>query len=189
MVLEVVSKMVSSNPSLPTEVTAMATQAEQQFLQIYLDQELPFLLPVESLVEIMKVPIGQVVPMFQMAPWVMGVYNWRGEVLWMADLNHFLGLAPWYEQAEPTTKHTAVVIKSPRSTVQPGDKPALLGLIVSRAEGMISYPVEAIQPSAEKLEISSNFLPFLQGYYLEDANAPRLVLDGAAILLAMSRAS
>ncbi|HEY9880047.1 MAG TPA: chemotaxis protein CheW [Leptolyngbyaceae cyanobacterium] len=188
MVLEVVSKMVPNNPALPTETSSIAS-AEQQFLQIYLDQDLPFLLPVESLVEIMKVPIGQVIPMFQMAPWVMGVYNWRGEVLWMADLNHFLGLAPWYEQSEPTTKHTAVVIKSPPSMVQAGDKPAMLGLIVSRVEGMASYPLEAIQPSVENLDISPNFLPFLQGCYLADAEPPRLILDGSAILVAMARAS
>lgn len=179
--------MIAENPPLSAEVDLTATSIEQQFLQVYLDQNLPFLLPVDSLVEIMKVSIGQVVPMFQMAPWVMGVYNWRGEVLWMADLNHFLGLAPWYEQSESATKHTAIVIKSPRSAVPTGDKPATLGLIVSRVEGMTSYPLEAVQTSVEKLEISPGFLPFLQGCYLGDADTPQLILDGAAILAAMAR--
>ncbi|PSR13116.1 chemotaxis protein CheW [filamentous cyanobacterium CCP3] len=140
----------------------------------------------------MKLTIGQVVPMFDMAPWVMGVYNWRGDMLWIADLGHFLGFAPWYRQAEATTRHTVVVIKPPYDRDQPAQEPPVtLGLVVSAVEAMVAYPANTMQPLLDGPEgaiatpIEPGLQPFLQGYYPDDQG--RLVLDGTAVLAAVAR--
>ncbi|TVQ09000.1 MAG: chemotaxis protein CheW [Leptolyngbya sp. DLM2.Bin27] len=180
---------------LPIGASPAAPPAAQ-FLQITLNGDLPLLLPGPNLVEIMKLALGQVVPMFEMAPWVMGLYNWRGDMLWVADLGHFLGLAPWYNQAEATTRHTVVVVKPADSAAQPAAEPLpTLGLVVSAVEAMVSYPAAALQPLPDPTttpggpaaRIEPGFLPFLQGCCPDRAGQPQLVLDGTALLTAMAQ--
>ncbi|MBD0334349.1 MAG: chemotaxis protein CheW [Cyanobacteria bacterium Co-bin13] len=179
-------EMVAVVPESSLESFEAAPQ-EEQFLQVYLDGDLSILLPVKTLVEIIKLPIDQVVPMFQMAPWVMGVYNCRGEVLWMIDLNHFLGLSPWYEQDNPTTKHTSVVIKAPPSEESwTRDNRPTLGLIVNRVEGMVSCPVEAVQPLPEG-SAGPGLVPFVSGVWQTGTGVAHLILDSTAILRAAAR--
>lgn len=167
--------------------------AEAQFLQVTVNGDLPLLLPGGNLVEIMKLSIGQVIPMFDMAPWVMGIYNWRGDMLWIADLGHFLGFAPWYHQAEATTRHTVVVIKPPYDSERPvHEQPPTLGLVVSAVEAMVTYPAAALQPLPDSrpgaiAPVEPGLLPFLQGCYPDSHSQPQLVLDGTAVLAAMAQ--
>jgi positive phototaxis protein PixI len=173
----------AATPGGPSEHPEAAAP-EAQFLQIYLDGDRSFLLPVAALVEIMKVPIAQVVPMFQMAPWVMGVYNCRGDVLWVVDLNHLLGLSPWYEQDNPTTRHTVVVIKAPPSADRwARDNRPTLGLVVSQVEGMVACPLESIEPP-EAGSADPRLTPLLSGVWSAPAGTVHLILDSAAILRA-----
>lgn len=173
--------------------TPPGSPPEEQFLQVIVNGDLPLLLPGTNLVEIMKLSVGQVVPMFQMAPWVMGLYNWRGEMLWVADLGHFLGFAPWYNQAEAATRHTVVVIKPPYTATQPADEPPpTLGLVVNAVEAMVAYPTSALQPlsaaiSAPSISLEPGLLTFLRGCYGDRTDRLQLVLDGTAVLNAMAQ--
>ncbi|MBD2110955.1 MULTISPECIES: chemotaxis protein CheW [Cyanophyceae] len=176
------------------DTTSPGAPPEEQFLKVIVNGGLPLLLPGANLVEIMKLSIGQVVPMFQMAPWVMGLYNWRGEMLWVADLGHFLGFTPWYNQAEAATRHTVVVIKPPYRPSQPTDEQtATLGLVVNAVEAMVAYPVPALQPlsaafSGQSIPVEPGLLPFLRGCCVDSADQPQLILDGTAVLNAMAQA-
>ena len=58
----------------------------EQFLRISLASNTLALLPVQYLSEVLTMPNGQIMPIPHMTPWVMGAYNWRGEILWMVDL-------------------------------------------------------------------------------------------------------
>lgn len=198
-----------ASPSEPALEAHPEAHPEAQFLQITLNGDLPLLLPGGNLVEIMKLAIGQVMPMFHMAPWVMGIYNWRGEMLWVADLGHFLGFAPWYNQAEAASRHSVVVIRPPYSAAPPADEQApTLGLLVSAVEAMVTYPMDAIQPvPGTPLEtmpdptpaptpeasflsmppIEPSLLPFLNGCCAADSGQPQLILDATAVLAAMAQ--
>ncbi|MGB3311834.1 MAG: chemotaxis protein CheW [Nodosilinea sp.] len=184
-------RVIASNLTAPPEDAIPG----EQFLQVTVNGDLPLLLPGVNLVEILKLAIDQVVPMFEMAPWLMGIYNWRGDMLWVADLGHFLGFAPWYHQADATTRPTVVVIKPPYSSDRPAhEQPPTLGLVVNAVEAMVTYPAEAIQPLSDGLQsaiaspIEPGLLPFLQGYYPGSHGQPQLVLDGTAVLTTMSQA-
>lgn len=190
----------------PLEETNLSTDRsesapEATFLQITLDGDLPLLLPGANLVEIMKLSLGQVVPMFQMAPWVVGIYNWRGDLLWVADGGHFLGLPPWYRQVEAATRHTVVAIKppyvAPEGANQLADEPPLtLGLVVSAVDAMVTYPTAALQPvpdlgalpEAIAARLTPDLLPFLQGCCIDSSGQPQLILNGTALLTAMAQA-
>ena len=58
----------------------------EQFLTFSLGQDQQqALLPTSQLLEIVRVNLSQITPIAGIAPYVMGVYNWRGDVIWVID--------------------------------------------------------------------------------------------------------
>ncbi|HAC65348.1 MAG TPA: chemotaxis protein CheW [Cyanothece sp. UBA12306] len=158
----------------------------EQFLQLHLVPDSTIMLPVAQLTEVLAIPLGQIIPIPQMPSWVMGVYNWRGEVLWLVDLGALLGLTPWHEQPLTTPVHRAVVLRSTsESSSRIASGRQILGLVVSRIEEMAwCNPAEIQSPPASA--ITQNLAPFLRGYWLNPQGEMLVVLDGNAIMSAMS---
>ncbi len=69
-----------------------------QFLSFSLTTKFQAMLPTEDLGEIIKIDPSQIVPIFDLLPAIMGVYNHRGDVLWVVELALLLGLEPLYKQ-------------------------------------------------------------------------------------------
>ncbi|MGJ3250798.1 MAG: chemotaxis protein CheW [Elainellaceae cyanobacterium] len=153
---------------------------DRQFLQLYLEAETPALLSILHLVEIISIPMGQVVPIFQMPPWVMGVYNCRGDVLWMVDLNQLLGFSPWYQQKGYISKHTTVIVRS-RSRNTSSDANLVLGLVVNRVEGILLCDPDYIEPSSQFENVHS-LKPFVSGYWTKSNNQLYRILNADVIL-------
>ena len=115
-------------------------------------------------------------------PWVTGVYNWRGEILWMVDLGHLIGLAPWYIKAANVSSHIAIAINIAHASGGKGNQ--MLGLIVSRVDDIEWLNPDGIQsppPSA----VTPGLVPFLRGYWLSNSGEMLAVLDSRAIAAAM----
>ena len=176
--------------SIPTSIPINA----EQFLRLHL-LNTPVLLSVGQMTEVLTVPIGQIVPIAHMPAWVMGVHNWRGEVLWMVDLCHLCGLAPWYEQ-RLVAAHAAVVLQIRIPTSRPSAsrpsasrpstsaKSRTLGLAVSQIgemEWCDPQQIQALSLSAATSEITQ----FLRGYWWNLSGDMLAVLDGEAIAEAM----
>jgi positive phototaxis protein PixI len=159
---------------------------EKQFVKFALTAETPLLLSVINLVEILTVPTNQVFPVFQMPPWVMGVYNWRGDVLWIVDFNHLLGFLPWYQQLNYASKHTVVVVRSQSDSQRPDGRGGGLGLVVNRVNDITVCEPELIRPVTD-IPIPATIQPFLDGYRLGVDGQPEWVVNGESILSAMPR--
>jgi positive phototaxis protein PixI len=169
--------------SLPT--IGDNSRTGEQFLRMHLIPDTPILLPLQQLIEVLSIPVAQIVPIPHMPAWVMGAYNWRGEILWMVDLGHLCGLTPWYAQAAHHSVHSAVVLRiqddrSPSTK----SKSQMLGLVVSRVE-----EVEWCDPSViQQLPVSMvkfELAPFLRGYWWKSNDDMLAVLNGEAIIAAM----
>lgn len=175
------SAEMHSSETLPEELT-------EQLLQFYLANNQSVLLPVPQLVEILTIPQMQVIPMFEMPAWVMGVYNWRGEVLWIVDLNHLVGLTPWYQQPGYSSKHTVIVLQQTfeRSPL-PNEPKTVLGLVVNRVDDLVTCPSRFIQPLLQPGEPNSTLQPFLKGFWQQSTDILHPILDGAAVFRAMPR--
>jgi positive phototaxis protein PixI len=171
-----------------TPEVAPVAVPEEQFLRIYLG-DVPLLLPMTSLVEIMKLPIGQVVPMFQMPPWVIGIYNCRGDMLWVADLGHFLGQPPWYERDNLATQHSVVVVQTSLATPVMAESPAPLGLVVTAVDDMVAYPLDTLQPVDDPEAIAPALAPFIRHLCRPGPGAALPVLDAIALLAAMAHSN
>lgn len=143
------------------------------------------MLPIEQITEVLKIQFNQIVPIPQMPAWVMGVYNWRGDILWMLDLGHLIGLDSWY-QHQNRSNHTAIVLSPERKNQADYDTGIHLGLVVAGIEDLETCDISTIQ-SALGSKVTARLGDFLQGYWLTPEGEMILALDAKAIAAAMPR--
>ena len=179
-----------SNFSPAIEASLLSTDAteqdaQEQFLQFRLGQDTRVMLPITQLIEALTISFGQIVPIPHLPAWVMGVYNWRGEILWMIDLGHLVGFTPWHQQVVNTSTHRAIM-KHDRSQ-RAKDKSLAIGLVVSQVEGIEwCSPDQIYSPPASA--VTPELAPFLRGFWLKPNGDMLTILDGRAILAAMPKA-
>ena len=66
----------------------------EQFLRFWLTSDLQAVIATESVGEVLSLDIVNIVPLPDIAYMVMGMYNHRGDILWIMDLPCLLGLKP-----------------------------------------------------------------------------------------------
>lgn len=184
-----VSEFLSRGTLSGTQTTEQ-TGVEQQFLRFHLIPDTTVLLAVHQMTEVLTIPVGQIVPIPQMPAWVMGVYNWRGEILWMVDLGHLVGLTPLYQQGTSRSNYTAIVVHAAQQV--PGNRGAgsqntsgkKLGLVVNRLEDMEWCNPDLIQ-SPPQSSVSGELVKFLRGYWLKTNGEILVVLDANSIIAGM----
>ncbi|NEO85679.1 MAG: hypothetical protein F6J87_15725 [Spirulina sp. SIO3F2] len=154
-------------PTTPqTAVTALTPlEPEQRYLSFTLGIANPGLLAVEAIQEILYITLVQLLPVPDMSDCVVGIHNWRGEMLWIVDLNHLLGLGGL---ALETLDTVAVIV------IGQGDR--TIGLMVRTVGEILPYNPGQLQPPnglfAPELE------PFIAGYLRESSS---IVLNTATI--------
>ena len=179
--------------SLPVPLTSPpsdpSTTANQQFLRLQLVSDMTALLPVEQLTEVLTIPTSQVIPIPHMPTWVMGVYNWRGEILWMVDLGNLCGLTPWYRQTtNRRSAHKAVVLRQSDHLIGSNTaKVQMLGLVVNEVEDIEWCDPTLIQ-SPLASTVTPELAPFLRGYWWKSDGDMLVFLDESAIFEAMPKA-
>ncbi|WP_019508930.1 chemotaxis protein CheW [Pleurocapsa sp. PCC 7319] len=179
----------SLKSSLLTAGEELSSQTEEeQFLKFRLHPNSQVMLPIKQITEVLKIQFGQIVPIPQMPSWVMGVYNWRGDILWMVDLGNLIGFPAWHQNEINSSNQTAIVLspnkENNRSHVESNID---LGLVVAHVEDIELCDLAKIQPSPSSM-LTPQLEPFLQGYWLKEDEII-LVLDGRAIITAMPKTS
>ena len=181
-----VEESTTHDPSLGQEFPQKDTH---QFLRFKLFPDNTVLLSMEHLSEVLTIPIEQVVPIPGMSAWVMGIYNLRGDVLWVSDLSHFLEFLPWHQQTTCVATYTIVVLNILNVEIDDDISTSMqakkIGLIVKQTEDIEWCNPNDIQASLVS-DISSNLSQFLQGYWLKPNGEMLAVLDGEMILEGMS---
>lgn len=159
---------------------------QEQFLRFHLVPQTKVMLPVAQLTEVLTIPIGQIIPIPHMPSWVMGVYNWRGEILWMVDLGYLVGLTPWHQQSVTSSNYRAIVLHSSSEKTLNKVRSQMLGLVVSQVEDIEWCNSEEIQ-SPPASAVTPSLAPFLRGYWVKPNGDLIVTLDGDAILAAMPK--
>ncbi|MEO1134462.1 MAG: chemotaxis protein CheW [Cyanobacteria bacterium J06639_1] len=165
-----------TNPNAPLDAVSLASEASErrgdQWLRFYLEPNTTALLLVTQMVEVINIPVGAIVRIPDMPPWVMGVYNWRGEVLWVFDLGHQMGLTPWYQQATSSSTYATIVLNVDDRTV---------GVVVKRVEDIELFELAELR-SPPASAITPGMAPFLRGYWLTAEGDMLMAIDGEAIM-------
>ncbi|OLP16311.1 hypothetical protein BST81_22205 [Leptolyngbya sp. 'hensonii'] len=144
----------------------------QQFLSFRLLPNTQAMVSTEQLTEVLSLSLAQIVPIPDVPPQVMGVCNWRGEVLWLVDLGYLLGFTPLFSQGYRQSNYSAIVLRHQDAT---------LGLVVDQVGQMLWCSPEQIQPLAPG-QLAPALSHCAQGYWLDSQGIPFLILKGDAIV-------
>ncbi|MDJ0531494.1 MAG: chemotaxis protein CheW [Xenococcaceae cyanobacterium MO_207.B15] len=147
-----------------------------QFLSFFLTSDIQAMLPTEELGEIIKIDPSQIVPIFDLSPAIMGVYNHRGEVLWVVDLALLLELEPLYKQNYYQSYNVLLINKQ--------DK--ILGLAVRQVGHLVLCKKGQIR-RATRQEITSKLSFCLVGEKRNTQGTTILALDGDKIVQLLNR--
>lgn len=111
----------------PPSTTERLHEQSSRYLSIYLPGNHQALLPTDSLIEVLTFMPSQVIPIPDTPDQVMGVSNWRGEVLWLVDAGYLLQNQPSFRETNYQTKFNVVVLQRQQQS---------LGLVVERVGNM-----------------------------------------------------
>ena len=145
--------LTATAPSDPLGLTPIPEDTRQRFLRFQLSGENETLLPLEVIAEVLQLEPVEILPVPEISNYLLGVCNWRSEILWLADLNILVGSPPLWEQAPFLEKPMVIVVES-------GDRK--VGLVVKHV-----HDVELVAPETLHLPTefdSSSMAPFVMGY-------------------------
>jgi len=143
---------------------------ELQFLSFRVTDGTGVLVDIARVVEVLSLSAADLVPMPDTHACIVGVTNWRGEILWVVDLSQFLGYPPL--AAASAMRCTVVVV---------GNGAHRLGWLVPQVEETVRHPRAQILPVPTMI-FPLQLHAYLQGYLLQPGENAVLVLDAAAVL-------
>ncbi len=149
---------------------------EERFLGFSIQPDAQALLSLNNLQGAIELPVSEILPVPQMAPYLLGIVNWRGKSTWVADLAQFVGGEYYTQRCPQATKATVLMVQIGSTTI---------GLMVDRTISVMTYdPVLAIP-------INDNFVTakmrrFLAGYFLDLTDSTWLLIDLPHIFQAMN---
>ncbi|MEO0406624.1 MAG: CheW domain-containing protein [Cyanobacteria bacterium P01_A01_bin.135] len=129
------------------------------------------LLSLADIAEVLRVPLGNVLPVPGVPEVVLGICNWRGDMLWLVDFNALSGYPSILEQVGGSLPLTILVVRAQGKAV---------GLGVSQFQDIERHDLTHLQGAAPGL-FPARLYPFIAGVLPGDQGA---VLNAAAILAA-----
>jgi positive phototaxis protein PixI len=147
-------------------------EREQKFLSFNLGSNDKAVILLQQVTEVIQVSLAEICCIPQMPDSTLGIYNWRGEMLWLVDLEDMLGYAPLSQTSNVIAKMMAIVVQS---------EGKYLGLLVRHLMDIEWLNREQLKPPETQL-FSSDILPFLEGYFISNSEELIIGLDAAAIV-------
>jgi len=144
-------------------------ESMEKFLRFQLGVEGIALLPLHSIKQVMQVSVAEMLPVPQMPNCVLGIYNWRGEMLWMVDVGQLMGFPPLAAATVDNVMAIAIVVDD-----------QALGLVVQQINDIEWHDLQQLHIPSLGL-FSPEILPYLQGYLIAENKEVLMVLNGGAI--------
>ncbi|MEO0349183.1 MAG: chemotaxis protein CheW [Cyanobacteria bacterium P01_A01_bin.15] len=152
----------------PLGLEPISEDTRRRFLRFKLSGTDGALLPLQDIAEVMQLDALGVLPVPDMPGWLLGVCNWRGEMLWLVDVNVLVGGIPLWHQTPTVVEPMAIVIQAGNRSV---------GLVVDLVHDVELVAPESIHPSKEFC--SPPLVPFVVGHLPGHGGA---VLDATAMI-------
>ena len=147
-------------------------ETEQKFLSFLLGAKDTAVIALQQIIEVFQVSLGEICNVPQMPGCVLGIYNWRGEMLWLVDLEEMLGYQPQSQTTNSLTRMMAIVLQSEEK---------YLGILVRHL-----IDIESLDTQHMKSPDSQLFIPeistVLKGYFINATEEAIISLDATAII-------
>ena len=167
-----------------------------KFLRIHFNLEDAALFFLNKVKEVLNISIADILPVPHMPDLLLGIYHFRGEILWLVDLGQQLGFTPsinslgafqttegimFPSQSDSLTFTNTLTGPKHNSTlnvivIQDGEK--FIGIVVPKVIDIEMHNLQNMHSPSSEL-FSPSILPFIQGY-LTDTNTP--ILDVKALI-------
>lgn len=145
----------SSDLSLdPLILEPLPPETRQRLLRFPLGNQDTALLPLDQITEILRLSVADIVPVPKMPECILGICNWRGEMLWLVDLNQLVGRPPVSWQGLGGSSPIAIAVQVNHRS---------LGLVVQQFHEIELHELEQLQPATPGL-FPPSLLPFVLGY-------------------------
>lgn len=141
----------------------------RRFLRCCLGSEETVLIPLEDIQSIFTTHLAEIVPVPHMPDSVLGVHHYRGEMLWLVDLDAQLGLSLANTAGHNERELTAIVLQHQTWAIG----------FVTHAQVEIETQASDQIYDLDSALFPSHLVPYLSGY-LQNSGAP--VLDVSALL-------
>jgi twitching motility protein PilI len=117
-----------------------------EYFCLELGPQIQVALPLDSLVEVLKITPDQICAIPGVDQSLLGVMNWRGQLLWAINLGDLLGIRKAHLAIAHPTIHAlpAIVIAQEQPRKQ-------LVCVVSELKGIVAITTEEIQPISKQL--------------------------------------
>ncbi|MBZ8183268.1 chemotaxis protein CheW [Oscillatoria salina] len=146
----------------------------EKFLSFYLTKEDTALLPLKEIAGVTKISMGEILPVPDLPSSILGICNWRGEMLPLLDLAAELGFNSPINQGKIWETTLFIVLEVDKR---------ILGLVVADINDLELHDISAIQSPPAGL-FPGQILPLLQGYLPESRT---MVLKAAKIIERVSK--
>ncbi|WP_310482932.1 chemotaxis protein CheW [Chamaesiphon sp. VAR_48_metabat_403] len=170
-------------------VVEPGARTQQQFLRFLLQPGLMALIEIDRVMELVNIPISRVVPMPHLPPAVRGVYNWRGEILWIVDLAVLLAggreVSRKYRSLQPIIILNSIAVTDARTPstaveIDPRSDTAI-GVIVEEIVEIEWCDLDLISPHLPA-HLDPELSKWMRGIWESPTGENFLVLDAPAIL-------
>ncbi len=131
----------------------LASETRQQLLRFPLTAQDSALLPLEQIIEILRIEVAEILPIPETSGCVLGICNWRGEMLWLIDLNDFVGYASPFQPEQMPDSLTIMVVQIANQTV---------GIGVQQVNDIELHDLQQLQQTVPGL-FPPRFPPFILG--------------------------
>jgi positive phototaxis protein PixI len=147
-------------------------ETKQKFLSFSLGVSDTAVIPLEQITEVVQIPLTEICGVPQMPNCVVGIYNWRGEMLWLVDLEEMLGYPPLLQGSNFLSKMMALVLEH---------EGKYLGILIRQLIDIDGLDTQEMKQTSGEV-FYPEMTPFLQGYFINDAEQMIFNLDALAML-------
>jgi positive phototaxis protein PixI len=153
-----------------TPATQVTTVKEQRFLECYLSAQMALLISLEEIQSVFQFNLADIVPVPHMPDGILGLYGYRGKMLWMVDVSTQIGCQRQFLNSQMDT-----YCFSNLSAIAISFQGALLGLIINQVAGIQTHPQTSIRPIDADL-FSAQITRYCSGY-IKQSGLPILKTD------------
>lgn len=147
--------LTSSAQDQAAEFQELESPEGELHLRFYVPSGNEFALPATGIREVISPAPDRITPIPNASPLLLGTLNWRGQVIWVADLGQFLGDVAALNTDRPEIP--VIVVE---------DQDTMLGLAIDRIRGMDWLDIADIELILTS--VPDSMAPFLRGEWLLD---------------------
>lgn len=149
-------------------------ETKEKFLRFNLGTNDTAVISLKNITEVLQVSLSEICAVPQLPNSVLGIYNWRGEMLWLVDLEEMLGYTALLKHSNNLSKMMAIILEHDGQ---------YMGLLVRQLMDIEWLDMTEIKEPYSEL-FSASISPFLQGYFINQSEEILFNLDGVKILSA-----